>query len=562
MKTKKIIYPLFFIVLLSVSCTKLQETYTGSTSRLDSTSIEPIVAPAYSNLFHLWDQGETTSPATTPSEGGLFPINELSTDEAMIPTRGTDWYDGGEWQQDFLQTWTPNHPHTSQLFIELCQGVSRANGSILALNNFFSTNTVKTYKGELHFLRCYYSYLIMDIYGQVPYRDYTDMNFLNDPKILDRKTAFDLIVNEVKNIALPNMANDGSIPYGRPMKCAAYMLLAKLYLNQEVYTGTPGYDSCLVYVNKVINSGQYSLADDYWQIFAPDNNVNAGNKEIIFAGIQKETFNMGNNGMWNRPFMVAFHYNHKWSATVPAQYNINGAVVPEDFCRMICGTATTPAQTDTSIDMRWRDDRYITNKSNCVYLGHNYGQAYNLSARFQPVKVKERDGKTPVIYTFECPLTGATESNGVRVLKFFPQLNSPTTGESYANDCPIFRIADAYLMRAECNVRLGTSNGAAPVDDINLIRQHRVKAGVSSTALNVTADKVTLDFILNERGLELYQEMHRRQDLIRFGQYLTKPYESTLGQQATNSSPSTHILCPIPQSQIDIIKGFQQNPGY
>jgi len=543
-------------VLLSVSCTKLQETYTGSTSRLDSTSIEPIVAPAYSNLFHLWDQGETTSPTTTPSEGGLFPINELSTDEAMIPTRGTDWYDGGEWQQDFLQTWTSNHPHTSQLFIELSQGISRANGSILSLDKLLQSPIVKTYKAELHFLRCYYSYLIMDIYGQVPYRDYKEMDFLKDPTILNRKTAFDTIVSELKKYALPGMANDGSIPYGRPTKSAANMLLAKLYLNQEVYTGTPGYDSCLVYVNKVINSGQYSLADDYWQIFAPDNNLNAGNKEIIFAAVQKETFNMGNNGKWNRPFMLAFHYNHKWSATVPAQYNINGVVVPENFCKMLC------TQTDTSIDTRWRDDRFIVPKKNCIYLGHNYGQAYNLSARNQPVKVKERDGKTPVIYTFECPLTGATESNGVRVIKFYPQLVSSTTGESYANDCPIFRIADAYLMRAECNVRLSTSNGAAPVDDINWIRQHRVKSGASSTALNVTAAQVNLDFILNERGLELYQEMHRRQDLIRFGKYLTKPYEPSLGQTATNVSPSNHILCPIPQTQIDIIKGFKQNPGY
>ncbi len=561
MKTKKIIYLILFIMITSVSCSKLEETYKGSTSDVYGLTIEEIVAPAYSSLFHLWDQGETVDAARYSSQGGLFPIQEISTDEVMIPTRGTDWYDGGKWQSDYLLNWTANHDHIKQLYIELSQGISRANGSLLSLDKLSQTAIVKTYKAELYFLRSYYSYLMMDIYGQVPFREYNELDFLKDPKILDRKAAFDWIVNEVKNIALPGMADYGSIPYGRPTKDAAQMLLAKLYLNQSVYTGEPGgYDSCLVYVNKIINSGHYTIADDYWEIFSPINNINNGNKEIIFAGVQKETNSpdiLGNYGMWNRPFMLAFHYKHKWSEGVPAPggYNINGAVAPEEYCRMIC------AHTDTAVDIRWRDDRYIKNKANFVYLGFNYGQAYNMSARKQPVKVKARDGITYVDYTFECPLDGANEGNGVRVLKFYPNypdLASDQTsfGISYANDYPIFRIADAYLMRAECNVRLGTTSGAAPVDDVNAIRSKRAKSGSGAGTLNVTADKVNLDFILKERAIELYHEMHRRQDLIRFGKFLGPKSNKNY------NSDTTRILCPIPQTQIDIIKGLHQNPGY
>jgi len=565
MKTKKIIYPIFFIVLLFISCTKLNETFTGSTGDVYSLSIEQIVAPAYSNLYHLWCQGETTNAAVAPSEGGLFPIQELSSDEAMIPTRKTDWYDGGKWQQDYLLTWTPNHDHIKQLYVELSEGIARANGSLLSLDKLSQTSAVKTYQAELHFLRCYYSYLMMDIYGQVPYREYNEIDFLKDPQILDRKSAFDKIVSELKNIALPGMADYNKIPYGRPTKDACKMLLAKLYLNEEVYTGVSGYKDCLTYLNDIISSHHYAIADDYWKIFAPDNNINNNgnaNSELIFVGVQKEVNNpavLGNSGKWDRPFMLAFGYNHKWSQNVPpvGGTNINGVVAPEDFCIMIC------AHTDTLKDMRWRDDRFVGHR-NYIYLGFNYGQQYNFTS-FDPKAIdstrklaRTRSGK-PLIYTFDCPLLNATENNGVRVLKFYPNtpdlpIEQTSFGESYSNDYPIFRIADAYLMRAECNLRLGTSDGAAPVEDINAIRFKRNKN--KDNSMNVTAGDVTPDFILAERGIELYQEMHRRQDLIRFGKFL--------GPKAskTETSPASRLLCPIPQPQIDIIKNLKQNPGY
>ena len=109
-------------------------------------------------------------------------------------------------------------------------------------------------------------------------------------------------------------------------------------------------------------------------------------------------------------------------------------------------------------------------------------------------------------------------------------------------------------MRAECNFRLGTSNGASPVDDINVLRTIRNKSNDAS--MNVNAAEISLDFILAERAIELYQENHRRQDLIRFGKYLEPKSNKTF------TSLPKYLICPIPQSQMDMFPGFEQNPGY
>lgn len=535
MKRYTLIFSWVLSLLIWAACSDLEEKFLDSTSGKENISqdnIEQIVAPAYSNLFRLWIQAEATG---STDEGGLFPIQEISSDEVMIPTRGTDWYDGGKWQQNYLHDWTPDHTHIKELWTELSEGIARANYSLRLLNEFDDSQEVAHYRAELHFLRYYYMYLFTDIYGQVPYRDYSETDFSLDPTIWDRTTAFEKITKALEEEVLPALGDNGNIPYGRPNKDAARMLLAKLYLNQEVYTGESGYSQCLTYLNEVINSGRYALAEDYWSIFGPDN---AGNSELIFAAIQSDLADMDNSYKWNVHYQVSFHYNQAWSADIPGGWN--GPAVPESYLNGVI------AHTDTSKDMRWRDNRFVS--ENGVYLGYNYGQQFDGEGN----PIKDRNGNN-LVYTFECPLDGASEANGVRTIKFYPKL-VPVNAGRYANDYPIFRLADAYLMRAECNLRLGTNQGAAPVDDINAIRAKRNKAGDGS--MQVTAAEVDLDFILNERAIELYNENKRRQDLIRFGKYL-EPKDN----KPTASDPS-RLVCPIPQPQIDMIDALKQNPGY
>ncbi|MBN1598869.1 MAG: RagB/SusD family nutrient uptake outer membrane protein [Bacteroidales bacterium] len=545
MKKIKIKYIIALVLFLPVlSCTDLEEQFldeTDGSENLVPENIEQLIVPAYGTLFRLWTGGDVTN--NDRLGGGLCPIQQFSTDEQFIPTRGLDWFDGGRWQADYMHTWNPEHPHITQLFNRLATGVARANYSRLLLDDFVVEEddvdlqeTIDLFRAELRFLTCYYNWLFMDIYGKVPYRDYTATDFGVDPEMWDRETAFVNITEELNEL-IPLLANKGEYPYGRPTKDAARMLLAKLYLNAEVYLDDPMYDECLTIVNDLINSGRYELADVFWDMFDVDN---AANSEVIFAAVQDDEVNMGNDGGWNVHFQVAFIYNQAWNDNITGGWN--GVCTPETYAMNVI------ANTDTALDMRWRDDRYYSD--NYMYLGYNYGQQYSRgsgdSLSF---------GGQNVFYTWNSPLSGATRSNGARTIKFPPPTGSSVSPTRYPNDYPIFRIADAYLMRAECKLRLGDNSSPTPVEDVNAIRRKRNKLGQSDAGLDVTS--MDLDKLLIERGIELQAENHRRTDMIRFGTYL-EPKDNK-----PNASPETRLVCPIPLSAIDAYGHPDwQNPGY
>ena len=131
-------------------------------------------------------------------------LQEVSTDEVIVPTRGTDWYDNGEWQQLHLQTWTPDHVRMKNVWEALNQGVSRSNIAINYIGKFSSTATTTQYINEARVLRAYYMYLICDLFGQVPYREAEEVDFAAAPTLLSRKEAADKIISEL-NAALPNL---------------------------------------------------------------------------------------------------------------------------------------------------------------------------------------------------------------------------------------------------------------------------------------------------------------------------------------------------------------------
>lgn len=525
---------IWIVPILFSSCKKESiddlEDDTMILSANDTVPLDQLVDPAFINNYNLWIMS-----------GGLMSVQELSSDEMMIPTRGMDWYDGGLWRELYLLEWTPGNRDIESLFEELYEGILNSNYGLFWLDRREQTPEVIVSTAELYFLRSYFSYLMMDIFGQVPYKEISDTNRIVSPIPVERSAAFDSLITDLENKVLPNLPEFGSTQETRPSKDAARMLLAKLHLNQEVYTGTPGYVQCLSYVNEIINSGNYELSNDYWSIFSPDND---GNSEVIFS--TSETYG-NNNGRWNFHYQLSFYYEHQWDNVIIGGWN--GIVAPENYCEMICN------HTDTLLDMRWRDDRYY-GTSNYIYLGYNYGQQYNFTS-YDPIdntpdKIETRPGDD-LNYTFECSLIDAEEYNGVRVLKFYPRFMTNNPYE-YDNNYPVFRIADAYLMRAECNYRLGSSTGASPVEDINVIRNIRNKAGDGTMA--VTAIDVDLDFILAERAVELYRENHRRQDLIRFGKYLGPKSNKDY------SSPEYCLLCPIPASQLALYPNMLQNPGY
>jgi hypothetical protein len=527
MKKMKFIYSTILVLVCIIfipACTDLEEQIidegTGS-EFITEENLYNLVAPSYNTFTALWWRER------------VWGFGEACTDECMYPTRGTDWYDGGVWIEAFTHTWTSQHRDVVATWNELSTGIARANYSLLLLEDFEETEEVKWFRAELRFNRAFFMYCYMDLYGVVPFREYTETNFSKNPKVFNRIKAFNYLTRELKEI-LTQLGDKYIVPYGRPNKDGARMFLAKLYLNKEVYVGEPAYDSCLVYVNELINSGRYALATDYFDIFGYDNQNNyTDNDEAILVGVMDDREVMGKNDhiIW---VQQTFHYNQNLGG---GYNNWNGCVAPQDYLEN-----TYIAHTDTSTDVRWKDDRIYDQAA--VYMGFNYGQQYSVAG----VPLTERDNITPLYFSWDCPLDGANESQGVRVLKYIPKINPEYPPARIDNDFVVWRIADAYLMRAECNFRLG--NTADALQDINTIREIRNAPLLSS---------VDLDAIIAERALELYWEGHRRTDLIRFGKFLDARINKP------DVSPPEKLLIPIPQAAIDAIDNpglLKQNPGY
>ncbi len=521
---KKIIKILIIGIIVFYGCTDLKEEILDETTGEENLVYEnlyALVAPTYNSFAQLYFIRQ------------VWGIQQVTTDEQMIPTRGTDWFDGGIWQMHYLHTWIPQHEHINLCWNALAEGIARANYSLLLLDEFEETDEVKYFRAELNFLKCMYMYYYMDIFGKVPFREYTEQNFGKNPKVFNRNQAFHYIVRKINEIK-PSLGDKPDIPYGRPNKDAATMFLAKLYLNKEVYTGESAYDSCLIYVNEILSSGRYSIADDYFGIFSPDNWENySDNDEAILVSVVGDEEDMDNTANWHEGFQLTFHYNQRFGQNYAGGYN--GICSQKEYLEKII------AHTDTSTDVRWRDDRIYD--LTAIYCGFNYGQQYDNTGK----RLYERGNVNPLIFTFEAPLYTSTESNGVRIMKYWLRLPAVVSAR-VPNDFVVWRYSDCVLMQAECNLRLGNPTDA--LNAVNSLREKRHAPLLSS---------IDLDGLLTERGIELYTEAHRRQDMIRFGTFLDpkadKPY----------ASPETRLLCPIPQDAIDAIADesiLSQNPGY
>jgi hypothetical protein len=462
----------------------------------------------------------------------------------MFPVRGTDWADGGVWEENYFHTWRTNHRDVVATWNALNTAISRANTAIsgLGLPSEDEERFVTVNRAQAIFLRSFFEYNLLDLYGKYATRDPFSTDFTVLPDVFERETGFYRTISAVKNVIddmKVRVASDDTpdfqlAVYGEPTRDAGLMLLAKMYLNKEVYTGISGYDSSLIYLNQLIETGHYTLADDYYNMFLPDNHENYldANDEAIFVAVldDNDDYGVDNQVAWVKPH---FHYNQDFNDTQSP--NWNGGCATEDYLNDIWVNGT-----DTATDLRWKDDRFYDDFA--VNLGFNYGQQYDINGD----SIFERGTNAPGLnYTFECPFFEATESNGVRALKYAPRL-VPINADRCPNDFLIWRYADALLMKAECLARTGDMSGAEAI--VADIRTKRNAPALTSFELKD---------ILNERGRELYWEGHRRQDMIRFGEFIkaksNKPDESA----------TTARLLPIPQDAIDGSGGkLVQNPGY
>jgi hypothetical protein len=457
-------------------------------------------------------------------------LSQVSSDETIIPTRGGDWGDQGRWLSMHRHSWSPQLVDLNDAWTASYAGVARANSLLRDLEPLDVPNK-DGLVAEIRGLRAFYYYTLLDLFGNVPLIGDEEGEYSVDPddppQTESRATVFDFVVSELEDVrgALP-VAGAGN--GGRFSQGAADALLANLYINAPVFSGTvtasglqpgsPRYQDAIDAATRVIN-GPYSLnqgLDAWYGQFGPDNQ---DNPEHVFV-VQ----HLAEDG-------YGLNFGHRWS-----HYN--------SFAGGGWNGFSTIAETYTAFD---GDPRQV------IFME---GQAYNhdqcdptglLGSECDDDDAINNRAGDPLIFTVDFPngVDGAaTEGNGVRVNKFAIDVNRGPNG-NHGNDYPYFRLGEMYLIRAEARLRSGDTGGA--VSDVNMLRS-RVGAD--------DVDAIDLDGLLQERLYELTYEARRRQDLVRFGQF-------TNAWSFKDASQGYRVLFPVPQIQIDASDGvLQQNPGY
>ncbi len=451
--------------------------------------------------------------------GNVWNFTETSSDEAINPTRGTDWAEGGQWCRLHTHEFRPDDFYAGGLWNTLYSGINNVNRIIFQLESNTSELAIQTIK-ELRVLRAFNYYVLMDSYGNIPLVTRFDGD--PSPPTTPRAAVYDFVKTEVEEV-INDLPTDRATTYGKVNKWVAHALLAKLYLNAEVWSGTPQWNSVIQNTDAIINSGQFSLAGNFFDNFSVDNE---NSPETIWALVYDEVFSGG-----MQIAVRTLHYNSQTTYSFTAQ-PWNGICSLQEFY-------------DSFSDDDVRKNSFI--------VGQQFDPAGNpiLDAQFEqpnpsdPNALFDPDG-APLNFTpsvTACGGAGALRQDGARIGKWeFVQGANPG---SMNNDFQIFRYGDILLTKAEAAFRTGDTDMALAL--INTIRD---RAGVAPFT---TLDE---DMILAERGREMAFEIYRRQDLIRFGKF-NEPWAHK------PQDPSDHVnVFPVSTGNLNANANLQQNPGY
>ena len=448
-------------------------------------------------------------------DNNYYDMQETATDEVLVPTRGGDWFDGGKWRDMHFQTWSPSHELMRNSWDWGFNAIGTCNRVLKIFENAPESEGKHQTIAEIKTMRAWYYYLMMDSFGDIPLVTTFDDNAEN-PSQSTRTEVFEFIAKELEDNLQFLTEEVNAETYGRPTKWMAHTLLAKLYLNAEVYTGTPQWDKVITHADAVIASNKYELGN-YFAQFMPDNGP--ADKEPIFS-IPFDAVRAKGNLLFNK----VLHYAHRDTYGLTTDpWN---------------GWTTSPEFFDTFDDEDLRKEQWL------------YGQQYNSTG--DPLIY---DGISVVLdpYGFgtEFDLGGDAEVGrlvGARNVKYFPDAEAVQNNAN--NDFVVFRYADILLMKAEALVRKGETGGVA----LDLVNQIRERAFGNSDH-NLTS--LTLQDIYDERGREFAMEMTRRIDMIRFGTFL----DANVYKPAKTAE--THrLIFPIPSDALTTNSNLIQNPGY
>jgi hypothetical protein len=514
-------------ICILFSCTNLDETVYSDILKdnfyKSEAEIISTLAPAYAGLRGIESSWEGES---------------LCTDETLIPTRGKDWYDGGVYLRMHEHNWQAELGYFSSMWGYGFGRVNKANQLIFQLKQVedkMDPSFYAQFVGELKIIRAFGYYRLLDDFGNVPIIDKFDVpiGFLpanNQDFATGRKEVFSFIENDLReNIDFLSGEKDQST-YGRFNKYAAFALMAKLYINAEVWTGTPKWDECIEACDSIIQSGKYQLENDYFANFLGKNENSTENIFVIpyddtrtdwqfivyWTSLHPALVKKYNtaHGPWNGLCALPSHYNsfdvgdkrrNGWLTGL--QYSSTG-----ELLKCVMESAPNPL---------------------------------NLTADF----VNIYNPSDPSVYD----QTNALEYMGARFVKY--QI-TPYPSWCMGNDLVIYRLADILMLKAEALLR--KNGGVANQEAVDLINQVRNRAFDDPAAHEYNINTLTLAALLQERGWELYYEDVRRNDLVRFGKFVRGTWEFF----DRSAEQDFRNVFPLPQDQINSNQNLVQNPGY
>lgn len=478
----------------------------------DPKAIEGLLSRLYASfaLSSVKGPGDSDISGADPGESpfirGLVNLQDFTADDMK-----NRWGDNGLDQLTTTSNWTDNNKFFKYAYDRLYYSIPQATNLILIMKsdnvNYANKDQVIS---ELRFLRALSYYYVIDLFGKGVLVTDTTFNTSTPLPEASRKELFNYVEQELKDIEDKLPATNA---YARANKSAARMLLAKLYLNAEVYTGTARYNDAATYVNKVINEGGYQLEPNFRKNFSADNYTS---KEIIF------------------PLIADAATSQSYGNTT---YIVNGGISTETM---------TPAEFGAT-------DGWAGHRATKAWYGLFANSAAGLAA--------SNDVRAKLFWTqgHSYEMNDYKKwSDGYPSDKFWNKLSdgSGSATSFSSTDFPLFRLSDAYLMYAECAAR--NASGTTSAQGLDYLNKVRLRAGASPI------QSLTLNAVLDERGRELGLEGVRRQDLIRFGKFTGSsylwPWKGGVKDGAAISD--NYKLFPIPSTALQANPNLTQNPGY
>ena len=555
----------------------LDESLTGSG---DAELVSGAIAPAYGQMANTWLHTR------------YFGLQEIASDEAILPYRGgTDWFDGGKFIEVHRHLPTSGNGLVRDSWNEVTKNISRTVAAIEVLREASSNGNQEATAAlhEMVAMRAWLNMMMLDSWGLVFQKESTS----ETSTILRGQQAIDYIQSELESVVDVIGKNNGP---GRITQGAVWGFLSRLHLNAAVYRdpyGTPNFTAAdmnkvIEYTDNIINSGEYELSSEYFDLF---NDSNYNNPEVIFSADQRGLLRDDQNrwAYWSLagslfprpefpgadgtdgPGATPDFYQH-WvnaygnvdPAEADARFYKQETMVPAELVNL---DGVSPSNDENHYycvaDLDFEIDKGVLRG---VIWGPRKGSDGNFlrcdngDVRIYPVIQRKGNGPDRdtgyVNHTLQVDFSneGRLHNTGYRFSKYQCSRTSNNCNRFSSTDLVFMRLGEIYLNRAEAKLRSGDAAGA--LADVNTLRASR-DARPAQTPPALTS--ISINELFRERGFELYWEGQRRSDQIRFGRYEDSWTEKT-------STDVTKRLFPIPQSAIDAASNEQnylvQNQGY